>query len=77
MSLCTDGTAQTDVEEQVTLNSLVFFTGAAREPPTGFTVQPKLVFVGEHLATAATLGLGCQSTTRHIMNNSRVTLFYH
>ena len=61
--MATDGT---EVEEQVTLKDiLVFFTGAAREPPTGFTVQPKLLFVGEHLATASTCDLRLRLPVNH------------
>lgn len=36
---------------------LVFFTGAATEPPLGFSPDPTLIFCNQELATASTCDL--------------------
>lgn len=53
-----DGTAATEDNDPVTLeNILTFFTGAATEPPLGFSPKPTLLFCDQELATASTCEL--------------------
>lgn len=56
----------TEDERQVTLcDLLIFFTGAEREPPLGFSPKPELLFSDEMLASASTCSLRLTLPTQH------------
>ena len=62
----TDSTAVTDDDRRVTLGDiLVFFTGAEKEPPLGFSPKPKLLFADEVLASASTCSLRLTLPIKH------------
>ena len=56
----------TEDERKVTLGDLlVFFTGAEREPPLGFSPKPHLLFSDDLLASASTCSLRLTLPTQH------------